>query len=109
MGKTMNLTEEQQIELRSTIASLYYLSKEAEIAGLENVSKVIMSTIDDLDKTMKIDKIDLSGLIVKNDLLPLLDFMYKYTNEEKFEIIAEVVKTKEEQKLDVGQNVHTIN
>jgi|GEM_PF-4807741 len=91
----MNLTDEQEIELRTTIASLYYLAKDAETVGLEQVSKIILLAINELDLSLQEDGIDLSDLIIKNDLLPLLDFMYKYSNEEKFEMIADMIMEKE--------------
>ncbi len=91
----MNLTDEQEVELRTTIASLYYLAKDAESVGLDQVSKIIILTINELDLSLKEDGIDLSDLIIKNDLLPLLEFMYKYSNEEKFEMIADMIMEKE--------------
>ena len=91
----MKWTDEQEVELRTTIASLYYLAKDAENVGLDQVSKIIMLTVNELDKSLKEGGLDLSDLIIKNDLFPLLEFMYKYSNEEKFEMIAQMVQEKE--------------
>ncbi len=91
----MTWTDEQEVEIRTTIASLYYLAKDAENVGLEQVSKIILLTINELDKSLNEEGLNLSNLIIKNDLLPLLEFMYKYTNEEKFEMIADMIQDKE--------------
>ena len=95
VSEKMKWTDEQEVELRTTIASLYYLAKDAENVGLDQVSKIIMLTINELDKSLKEGGLDLSDLIIKNDLFPLLEFMYKYSNEEKFEMIAQMVQEKE--------------
>ena len=91
----MELTKEQEVELRATVAALYYLAKEAEGAGLPGISESILIMIDQLDMSLKSDDIKVSDLIIQNDLLPLLDFMYKYSNEEKFELITDLVMEKE--------------
>lgn len=91
----MDLTKEQEVELRATIAALYYLSKEAEGAGLKVISETILKMINELDLTLKEENIKLSEMIMQNDLLPLLDFMYKYSNEEKCALITDLVMQKE--------------
>lgn len=91
----MDLTKEQEVELRATIAALFYLSKEAETAGLNMVAHTILNMINEMDLSLKSDDIEISEMIIQNDLLPLLDFMYKYSNEEKFELITNLVLEKE--------------
>jgi hypothetical protein len=91
----MDLTKEQEVELRATIAALFYLSKEAEAIGLEVIAKTILKMINELDLTLKEEDIKLSEMIIQNDLLPLLDFMYKYSNEEKCQLITDLVMQKE--------------
>ena len=54
-----------------------------------------MLLINEMDSTLKTDDINVSNLIIKNDLLPLLDFMYTYSNEEKFQLIADVIMENE--------------
>lgn len=105
----MKWTDEQEVELRTTIASLYYLAKDAENVGLDQVSKIIILTINELDKSLKEGGLDLSDLIIKNDLLPLLEFMYKYSNEEKFEMIAKMVQEKENSESHDLHRVNLIN
>ncbi|GAA6211702.1 hypothetical protein NBRC116602_14430 [Hyphomicrobiales bacterium 4NK60-0047b] len=105
----MNLTDEQEVELRTTIASLYYLAKDAESVGLDQISKIIMLTINELDLSLKEDGLDLSDLIIKNDLLPLLEFMYKYSNEEKFEMIADMIMEKEDHNVHKNKQTKVIN
>lgn len=91
----MDLTKEQEVELRATIAALFYLSKEAETARLNMVAHTILNMINEMDLSLKSDDIEISEMIIQNDLLPLLDFMYKYSNEEKFELITNLVLEKE--------------
>lgn len=105
----MNLTDEQEVELRTTIASLYYLAKDAESVGLDQVSKIIILTINELDLSLKEDGLDLADLIIKNDLLPLLEFMYKYSNEEKFEMIADMIMEKEDHNVQESKQTKIIN
>lgn len=101
----MELTKEQEVELRATIAALFYLSKEAETVGLNTVSQIILNMINEMDTSLKSDDIKLSELIIQNDLLPLLDFMYKYSNEEKFELITDLVLEKEKFKQKSAERI----
>lgn len=105
----MDLTKEQEVELRATIAALFYLSREAEEAGLKMISEKILKMINDFDVTLKEEGIKLSEMIIQNDLLPLLDFMYKYSNEEKFALITDLVMQKEKFKQQQTMSSSMLN
>lgn len=105
----MDLTKEQEVELRATIAALYYLAKEAEEVGLKVISVRILKMINDFDLTLKEEGIKLSEMIIQNDLLPLLDFMYKYSNEEKFALITDLVMQKEKFKQQQSKSSSMLN
>lgn len=87
----MELSKKQDVEVRATIASLYYLAKEAELAGLVEVSNIILSSINDVDTWLNKNNKVAFEMIVENDLFHLLEFMHKFTNKEKFKIICDVL------------------
>lgn len=87
----MFLEKKQEIEIRATIASLYFLAKEAEAIGLTDLSNIIRSSINDIDKWLNGNNKVAFEMIVENDLFHLLDFMHNFSNKEKFEIICDLL------------------
>ncbi|MGH1405635.1 MAG: hypothetical protein ACRBBJ_03625 [Rhodomicrobiaceae bacterium] len=87
----MFLEKKQEIEIRATIASLYFLAKEAEAIGLTDLSNIIRSSINDIDEWLNGNNKVAFEMIVENDLFHLLDFMHNFSNKEKFEIICDLL------------------
>lgn len=96
----MPLDKKQEVEVRATIASLYYLAKEAEAAGLVEMSNIILASINDIDKWLNKSNKMAFEMIAENDLFHLLEFMHKFTNKEKFKIICDVLMVKKEYEQD---------
>lgn len=96
----MYLEKKQELEVRATIASLYYLAKEAEVAGLKELSNIILKSINDIDEWLNSNNKIAFEMIAENDLFHLLEFMHKFTNKEKFKIICDVLMIRKEYDLE---------
>lgn len=95
----MLLDKKQELEIRATIASLYYLAKEAQAIELDELSNIILSSIKDIDEWLNSNDKVLFDMIVENDLLHLLDFMHSFSNKEKFKIICDLLLIKPNERI----------
>lgn len=96
----MFLDKKQELEIRATIASLYFLAKEAEAIGLSNVSNIILSSINDIDKWLNSNDKLAFDMIVENDLFHLLEFMHNFSNKEKFKIICDLLLVESRERIE---------
>lgn len=70
--------DKNQFELRNILCSLFYLSREAEMLGMDMVSKVISSSITKIKIAIDNQNVSFDDLIIHDDTIDVMKFLYAY-------------------------------
>lgn len=66
-------------EIRSILASLFYLSQEAEIIGLSQISKIIDAAICKVHEWLEDQNSNFNDLIIDEQTLYIMKFLFQYS------------------------------
>ena len=93
--KTMNNCD----DLRLITIALFYLSKEADQSGLDQVSEIIQTAISRINDWSIDNKAQLSDMLINKDTIHIMDFLSqfaKFSKEERSGIIKIIASLDDE-------------
>jgi len=98
--------------LRLITTSLFYLSQEAAEDGLDDVSKIILNAINQIEQWIKNDyNLDLSSVVMNEDTIAVLTILLKFSEmpmDKRAQTLAFLHQAEEEDDTEDAANLRVV-